>query len=74
MVNEFDSYVPSKSDKHGIVIICLYIDDMLIFGTSIDVIKLTKDFQNSKFEMKELGEAHLILRIKMKKSKFGFSS
>jgi len=39
-----------KCDEHGGTI-CLYIDDMIIFGTSIEVITLTKDFLNSKFEM-----------------------
>ena len=62
----------SKSDEHTIII-CLYVDDMLIFGTSIDMIKLTKNFLNSKFEMKNLGEVDLILGVKMEKSEFGFS-
>jgi len=46
---------------------------MLIIGTSIEVIKLTKDFLNSKFEIKDLGEVDLILGVKVKKSKYGFS-
>ena len=46
------------------VILCLYVDDILIFGTSLDVIKEVKDFLSNNFEMKDLGEAGVILNIK----------
>jgi hypothetical protein len=48
------------------VILCLYVDDILILGTSLDVIKKTKDFLSNDFEMKDLGEAvsHLVLEGK----------
>lgn len=72
VVNESDSCVYSKSGTHGVLSICLYVNDMLIFGTSVDVIKLTKDFLNSKFEIRDLGEADLILGVKVKKYEFGF--
>ena len=61
MTNEYNSCVYPKYNEHGIVIICIYVDDMLIFGTSIKVIKPTKDFLNPKFKMKDLGEADLII-------------
>ena len=47
------------------VILCLYVDDILIFGTSLDVIKEVKDFLSNNFEMKDLGEADVILNIKL---------
>jgi hypothetical protein len=31
------------------VILCLYVDDILILGTSLDVIKETKDFLSNNF-------------------------
>jgi hypothetical protein len=34
-------------------------------GTSLDVIKEIKDFLSSNFEMKDLGEADVILNIKL---------
>jgi hypothetical protein len=34
----------------------LYVDDILILGTSLDVIKETKHFLSNNFEMKDLGE------------------
>jgi hypothetical protein len=47
------------------VILCLYVDDILILGTSHDVIKETKYFLSNNFEMKDLGEADVILNIKL---------
>ena len=55
------------------VIICLYVDDMLIFGTCLKVVNEIKEFLNSKFEMKDLGEVDVILGIKIQKIKNGFS-
>ncbi|GJW40938.1 zinc finger, CCHC-type containing protein [Tanacetum coccineum] len=52
----------SKFDESGKgVIICLYVDDMLIFGTDIVQLNLTKEFLSSKFSMKDMGEADVIL-------------
>jgi hypothetical protein len=39
------------------VILCLYVDDILILGMSLDVSKETKEFLSNNFEMKDLGEA-----------------
>ena len=39
------------------VILCLYVDDILIFGTNIDVINEVKSFLSKSFDMKDLGEA-----------------
>jgi hypothetical protein len=47
------------------VILCLYVENILILGTSLDVIKETKDFMSNNFEMKDLGEADVILNIKL---------
>jgi hypothetical protein len=47
------------------VILCLYVDDILIFGTSLNVIKEIKEFLSQNFEMKDLGEVDVILNIKL---------
>jgi hypothetical protein len=47
------------------VILCLYVDDILIFGSSLKVIEEVKKFLSSNFEMKDLGEADVILNIKL---------
>jgi hypothetical protein len=49
------------------VILCLYVDDILIFWTNLDVIKEVKDFLSRCFEMKDLGVADVILNIKLLK-------
>nr|GEV60497.1 RNA-directed DNA polymerase, eukaryota, reverse transcriptase zinc-binding domain protein [Tanacetum cinerariifolium] len=52
-----------KFDKTGKgVIICLCVDDILIFGTEVD---LTKEFLSSKFSMMDIGEADVILEFVM---------
>nr|GEZ53327.1 hypothetical protein [Tanacetum cinerariifolium] len=57
-----DKCVYSKFDASGKgVIIYLYVDDMLIFGTEQDQVNKTKEFLSSKFDMKDLGEAEMIL-------------
>ena len=47
------------------VIICLFVDDMLLFGNDMNVVIYTKYFLSSNFDMKDLGEANLILGIKI---------
>ncbi|GKA63779.1 zinc finger, CCHC-type containing protein, partial [Tanacetum coccineum] len=52
----------SKFDESGKgVIICLYVDDVLIFGTNQNQADKTKKFLSSKFSMKDIGEADVIL-------------
>jgi hypothetical protein len=47
------------------VVLCQYVDDIPIFGTSLGVTKVVKDFLFNNFEMKYLGEADVILNIKL---------
>ncbi|OMO54671.1 Integrase, catalytic core [Corchorus capsularis] len=62
---EVDRCVYIKSVGNDCVIISLYVDDMLIFGTCIDVVNETKRFLTSKFDMKDMGEANVILGVKI---------
>jgi len=57
--------VYTKLENGECVIICLYVDNMLIFGTCIDIVSKTKLFLESKFEMKDMGEASVILEVKV---------
>ncbi|GJX82217.1 zinc finger, CCHC-type containing protein [Tanacetum coccineum] len=67
LLNQSDKCVYSKFDSSGKgVIICLYVDDMLIFGTDQNQVDKTKKFLSSKFSMKDMGEADVILGIKIK--------
>jgi hypothetical protein len=51
------------------VILCLYVYDILIFGTSTAVIDEIKTFLSRCFDMKDLGPADVILNIKLIKNK-----
>ena len=46
------------------VVSCLYMDDIIIFGNSINLIKEVKDFLFSNFKIKGLGETDVIINIK----------
>nr|GEU41785.1 zinc finger, CCHC-type [Tanacetum cinerariifolium] len=74
LLNQADKCVYSKfdaSDKG--VIICLYIDDMLIFGTDQVQVDLAKELLSSKFSMKELREADVINGIRIKHESNGIA-
>jgi hypothetical protein len=45
--------------------LCLYVDDISIFGTSLDVINDVKTFLCQTFVMKDLAEADVILNFKL---------
>ncbi|KAL4561507.1 hypothetical protein LXL04_033674 [Taraxacum kok-saghyz] len=63
-----DKCVYSRFDATGAgVIICLYVDDMLIFSTDQNQVDKTNQLLSSKFSMKDLGEADVILGIRIKR-------
>ncbi|CAM8920548.1 unnamed protein product [Rhodiola kirilowii] len=73
-LNQADKCIYSKFDNSGNgVIICLYVDDMLIFGTDQKQVDLAKDFLSSSFAMKDMGEADVILRIRIKRENKGLA-
>jgi hypothetical protein len=64
-VDEADKCVYYRYGGSNGVILCLYVDDILIFSNNVDVIKEVKDFLSNNFEIKDLGEADVILNIKL---------
>ena len=48
-------------------------DDILIFGTNINAINEVKSFLSKSFDMKDLGEADVILNIKLIKDESGIT-
>ena len=70
-MNEADKCVYYHYGGAEGVILCLYVDGILIFGTSLNVIKEVKEFLSQSFEMKDLGEANVILNIKLVKESNG---
>jgi Reverse transcriptase (RNA-dependent DNA polymerase). len=55
------------------VILCLYVDDILIFGTNLEVINEAKSFLSQNFDMKDLGVADVILNIKLIRGENGIT-
>ena len=73
VINEADRCVYYRYGGGEGVILCLYVDDILIFGTNIDVINEVKSFLSKSFDMKDLGEADVILNIKLVKDESGIT-
>ena len=71
-INESDKCVYIKNSDKTCVIVCLYVDDMLIMGSDKDVINKTKKMLNSNFDMKDLGQADVILGIQIKRNGEGY--
>jgi len=60
---EFSLYV--KNTYHGIIVIVIYVDDLIIRGDSdVDIFDLKK-LLKQKLEMKDLGELHYFLSIEV---------
>ena len=72
-INESDKCVYCKFCNGKCVIICLYIDDMLIFGTDLEVVENTKKFLATQFAMKDMGVADVILGIKIIRNDHGIT-
>ena len=54
--------------EHGYVSVCLYVDDMAIFDSDDKMITSTKNMLNSRFDMKDMGLADVILGKKSHKN------
>ena len=70
-INECDKCVYVKDTNDGYVILCLYVDDMLIVGSNDKIINSTKKMLNSKFDTKDMGLADVILGIKISRNTNG---
>ncbi|GAA0170671.1 hypothetical protein LIER_24886 [Lithospermum erythrorhizon] len=59
------NYVYCNFNGNKGVFICLYVDDMLIFGIGLQQVEETKNFFFPKFSMKDIGVVDVILGIKI---------
>ena len=64
-INKKGEWVYHMRCGNKIIILCLYVDDILIFGTDLEIINKIKEFLSQNFDMKDLGEAELILNTKI---------
>ncbi|RVW91509.1 Retrovirus-related Pol polyprotein from transposon TNT 1-94 [Vitis vinifera] len=71
--NNVDKCLYSKTCDDYMVIVCLYVDDMLILSDDMRGIIETKRFLSSTFKMKDLGEVDTILGIKVKRNSGGYA-
>jgi hypothetical protein len=71
--NETDRCVYYRHSGGQGVILCLCVDDILIFGTSLDVINEVKTFLCQSFDMKDMCDADVILNIKLIKGENGIT-
>jgi hypothetical protein len=65
VINEDDRCVYYHHGGGQGVMLCLNVDDILIFGTNIEVINDVLSFLSKSFDMKGLGEPDVILNIKL---------
>ena len=63
--NEEDNCIYAKFKNVKFIFLILYVDDILLAGSDVDLLRETKKFLSSKFDMKDLGEASFILGIEI---------
>jgi len=68
-VNESDKYIYNKYGNNICKIICLYGDDLLIFGLYIHVMNYVKSLFINNIDKKDLDEAEVIFGFKITRSK-----
>jgi hypothetical protein len=64
-----DHCVYSKQVGNHFIYVVLYVDDMLLVGNNMDVIKEVKSQLSSKFDMNDLGAANFILGMEIKRDR-----
>ena len=62
-----DRYVYSKKPNDHLLCVVLYVNDMLLVGNNIELMREVKSQFSSKFDMKDLGVAHFLLGMDIKK-------
>jgi hypothetical protein len=63
--NAEETCVYKKMSGSSVVFLVLYVDDILLIGDNVDLLNSVKKYLNSKFSMKDLGEAAYVLGIKI---------
>lgn len=67
----YDYSLFTKKSGNGIVIILIYVDDLLLLGSSIELINEAKSVLHKQFKVKHLGELRYFLGIKVLRSHQG---
>ena len=72
-INECDKCIYFKITPTWYILLCLYVDDMLILGNNTYIINQTKNMLKRYFEMKDMGLADVILGIKIIRTNEGLT-
>ena len=62
---EEDHCVYVKRSEGSFIIMSLYVDDILLAGNNKKFIKTIKEWLSSTFEIKDMGEASIVLGVKI---------
>jgi hypothetical protein len=63
--NEEDNCVYAKLNNGKFIFLIVYVDDILLASSDVNLLLKTKNFLSSNFEMKDLGEALFVLGIEI---------
>ena len=63
--NVEDNYVYAKFKNGKFIFLVLYVDDILLTSSDVNLLLETKKFLSSNFDMKDLGEASFVLGIEI---------
>jgi hypothetical protein len=63
--NTKESCIYKKMSGISVAFLVLYVDDILLVGNDVQMLNSVKEYLNSKFSMKDMGEAAYILGIKI---------
>jgi hypothetical protein len=63
--NVEDNRVYAKFKNRKFIFLILYVDDILLVSSDVNMLQETKKFLSSKFDMKDLGEASFVLSIEI---------
>ena len=70
--SSFDTSLFLRRSDHGITILLLYVDDMIITSDDMQGIQDLKHFLGRQFEMKDLGPLNYFLSLKVSSSADGY--
>ncbi|GFY82953.1 hypothetical protein Acr_02g0011930 [Actinidia rufa] len=69
----YDSALFTRQSAHGIVLLLLYVDDMIITGDDVHGISELQDFLHRHFEMKDLGPLSYFLGLEVSSASTRYS-
>ena len=67
--NTVDQCIYLKFNGSKFIILVLYVDDILLASSDVELLHETKQFLSSKFDMKDLGNASFVLGIQIHKDR-----